>query len=173
MVSSISTTSADGLDGCPPVQDWVGELGIPAVGLVTRILRLNMLVTRVVDEIAAEAGIALADHFVLGVLRWSPDRRSSPTHLCQVLGRSSGGMTLTLDRLERAGWLSRVQDPDDRRRVVVVLSKAGLEITTAVNDKLHAWESSLVPDPGVRSATERTVDRLLELFADAPAQPTT
>ena len=46
----------------------------------------------------------MADYLVLGVVRRSPGHRSAPTAICEVLGRTTGGMSLTLDRLEAAGW---------------------------------------------------------------------
>ena len=39
-------------------------------------------------------------------------------------GLSTGAVTTVLDRLERAGFARRVQDPDDRRRVLVELTPA-------------------------------------------------
>ena len=63
--------------------------------------------------------------------------------MCAVLGRTTGGMTLTLDRLEAAGWLRRSADRDDRRRIVVTLTAEGHRLAAAVNEELHAWEQSL------------------------------
>ncbi|MFI5040470.1 MAG: MarR family winged helix-turn-helix transcriptional regulator, partial [Acidimicrobiales bacterium] len=100
-------------------------------------MRLNLLVTRFLDAITTAEGIATADYLVLGVVRRSPGHRTSPTRICEVLGRSSGGMTLTLDRLEAEGWLTRAPDPSDRRRVVVELTGSGLAISTRLNDDLH------------------------------------
>jgi len=151
----------------PPTHDWATGLDLPDVGLVARIVRLNMLVTRLLDEITNSAGIAPSDYLVLAVLRRSPDHRSSPTRICELLGRSSGGMTLTLDRLEAAGWLTRVADPDDRRRVIITLSQAGVDVSTRVNDALHAWEHTLGLSPRGRSGTIRMADHLLSLFESA------
>lgn len=39
--------------------------------------------------------------------------------LAQLTGLTTGAMTAAIDRLERAGFVSREADPDDRRRVVV------------------------------------------------------
>jgi DNA-binding MarR family transcriptional regulator len=82
-----------------------------------------------------------------------------------VLDRTSGGMTLALDRLEKAGWLQRSADPADRRRVVVELTPEGLAVATRVNADLHAWEESLDLTPAQQRDTARVVDRLLTLFA--------
>jgi DNA-binding MarR family transcriptional regulator len=146
----------------PPT--WATALELADVGLITRLLRLNLLVTSLVDEIAGAEGIPTADYYVLGVLRLSPGHRSSPTRLCDLLGRSSGGMTLTMDRLEALGWLTREADPEDRRRVIVTLSPAGLELATRVNTALHAWEDALALDPLQWDETVAVADSLLALF---------
>jgi DNA-binding MarR family transcriptional regulator len=143
---------------------WAEGLDLPDIGLVARIVRLNLLVTRLTEAIAGAEGIAAADYLVLGVLRRSPGQRTSPTRICELLGRSTGGMTLTLDRLEAAGWLTRAPDPSDRRRVVVELTDAGLRLSTRVNDALHSWERSLGLGRRQRAAILDSVDELLELF---------
>jgi DNA-binding MarR family transcriptional regulator len=112
-------------------------------GLLGAIVRLNLAVTQVLDGIAGAHGIALADYLVLGVIRGSEGGRSAPTAICEVLGRTTGGMSLTLDRLTTAGWVRRSPDPADRRRVVVELTPVGLDLATKINAELHDWEHSL------------------------------
>ena len=73
-------------------------------------------------------------------------------------------MTLTLDRLEAAGWVTRSPDPADRRRVVVTLTEPGLALSERVNTALHAWEDRLGLDGEHRADAIGTVDHLLELF---------
>ena len=151
----------------PLAREWVSQLDLPDVGLVARIVRLNLMVTRVFDELASAEGITPADHVVLGVLRRSPGYRSAPSRMCELLGRSSGGMSLTIDRLEASGWLTRAPDPEDRRRIVVTLTADGLDVTTRVNDALHEWERTLELTSPQRAETMSLVDSLLELFEDA------
>jgi DNA-binding MarR family transcriptional regulator len=151
-------------------EGWAEGLDLPDIGLVARIVRLNLLVTRLIDAIAAAEGVAAADYLVLAVLRRSPGHRTSPTRISEVLGRSTGGMTLTLDRLEALGWVTRAPDPSDRRRVVVELTDAGLELSTRVNDALHGWERGLGLGRTRRAAIVHSVDELLELFDTAAAE---
>ena len=106
-------------------------------------MRLNLAVTQVLEDITGDAGITLSDYLVLGVVRAAPDGRSAPKTICDVLGRTTGGMSLTLDRLEAAGLLRRSKHAGDGRRVVVELTRKGRELATAVNRRLHEWESSL------------------------------
>ena len=112
-------------------------------GLLGGIVRLNLAVTQVLEEITGDAGIALADYLVLGVVRAAPDGRSAPKTICDVLGRTTGGMSLTLDRLESAGLVRRSKHAGDGRRVVVELTRKGRDLATRVNSRLHEWESSL------------------------------
>jgi DNA-binding MarR family transcriptional regulator len=115
----------------------------PELGLLSPLTRLTLLVDAEVERIAAAHGIAYADYLVLGVVRRSPGGHGRPTQMCAVLGRTTGGMTLTLDRLEAAGWVLRSADRADRRRIVVSLTAEGRRLAEAVNAELHAWEQSL------------------------------
>jgi DNA-binding MarR family transcriptional regulator len=118
-------------------------LDLPDGGLLGAIVRLQLAVGRVLDDHAARADLSFGDYLVLGVVRLSPDRRSAPTTIAGALGRTTGGMTLTLDRLEGAGLVRRTRDPHDGRRVVVELTPKGLRLATSVNRALHAWEADL------------------------------
>src|ERR1700694_5270923 len=43
----------------------------------------------------------------------------TPTELAQALRFTTGGVTTVIDRLERAGYVRRLPDSSDRRRVIV------------------------------------------------------
>ncbi len=131
----------------------------PDDGLLGGIVRLNLAVTRVLEEITGRHGLPMADYLVLGVIRRAPGGRSAPTAIAEVLGRTTGGMTLTLDRLVAAGWVVRSPDPADGRRVVVELTDVGRHLALEVNADLHRWERGL-PLPGERDAVVRWVDEL-------------
>jgi DNA-binding MarR family transcriptional regulator len=136
-------------------------LELPDDGLLGVVVRLELAVNQALETVTADLGLSLSDYLVLGVVRRSPGGRSAPTAICDVLGRTTGGMTLTLDRLETAGWLGRSPDPTDRRRVVVELTPAGLAVATKVNDALHEWERSLHL-PGRPRAIVDAVEALTE-----------
>ena len=139
---------------------------VAADGLLGRIVRLNLMVTAALDDITAASGIALPDYLVLGVVRRSPGGRSAPTAIAEVLGRTTGGMSLTLDRLEAKGWVRRSFDPADRRRVIVELTPAGLRLATRVNRDLHQWEDRLDIDADLAA-----VDRVLDAVTKAVSAP--
>jgi DNA-binding MarR family transcriptional regulator len=144
---------ADTVRTTAPIDEPI-DLDLPEGGLLGAIVRLNVAVTEVLDELAGQAGLTFADYLVLGVVRRSPGQASAPTAIARVLGRTTGGMSLTLDRLEAAGWLRRTRDPADGRRVVVELTPAGLRLATSVNAALHRWEAALALGPDAGGASE-------------------
>jgi DNA-binding MarR family transcriptional regulator len=70
------------------------------------------------DGVASDAlGINRTDLRALDLIRSSGV--SSPTTLASTMNLTTGGLTTVIDRLEAAGYIQRVADPRDRRRVVL------------------------------------------------------
>lgn len=117
--------------------------GSYGAGLLGTLVRLNLVVSDVLARITGEHGTNLGDYLVLGVIRAAPDSRTSPGVIAETLGRTTGGMTLTLDRLVVAGWVRKSKDPRDGRRTVVELTEQGMRTALAVNRSLHEWEQAI------------------------------
>lgn len=73
------------------------------------------------DAVAAYMGINRTDLRCLDLI----DLRGRQTagEISQVTGLTTGAITAMLDRLERAGYIQRVRDTGDRRRVLVELTE--------------------------------------------------
>jgi DNA-binding MarR family transcriptional regulator len=67
--------------------------------------------------IANRSGVHQTDFEALDVLDWTGP--ISAGELAKRVGVTSGAITGVVDRLERDGWVRRVRDPADRRRVIV------------------------------------------------------
>jgi DNA-binding MarR family transcriptional regulator len=52
--------------------------------------------------------------------------------LARAANLTTGAVTTVIDRLERAGWVRRGTDPDDRRKVIVELTEQTLAMVTEV-----------------------------------------
>jgi DNA-binding MarR family transcriptional regulator len=52
---------------------------------------------------------------------------SNPSELARHTGLTSGATTAMLDRLEKAGFIERQPNPDDRRGTLIVPSQSGAE----------------------------------------------
>lgn len=143
------------------------DLDLPDGGLLGAIVRLNLAVTRVLEDHAGRSGLTFADYLVLGVVRRSPAQRSAPTAIATTLGRTTGGMTLTLDRLEAVGLVRRTRHPADGRRVVIELTPKGRRVATSVNAALHEWEATLsLPVPA--AAAVALLDDLTAAIGPSP-----
>lgn len=81
------------------------------------------------NPLFAEAGLQPGEFDVLATLRrGGPPYMLSPTRLYEATMISSGGMTNRLDRLERAGFVERRPDPDDRRGKLIALTDQGKHV---------------------------------------------
>lgn len=77
---------------------------------------------------AEAAGLQASEWYALSVL--TLEGRLTSGELATRTGLTTGATTRLIDRLERAGYVRRVADPDDRRRVIVEPAKdsfAGVE----------------------------------------------
>jgi DNA-binding MarR family transcriptional regulator len=102
------------------------DLDLEVEGIVDRIAGLSRRIHRSMDETLAEFGLDSAEHKALSTLAQAgPPYRSAPGKLAKRMDLSSGAMTNRLDRLEQAGLIRRLPDPDDRRGVVVELTEEG------------------------------------------------
>lgn len=102
--------------------------------LVFAALDLATDIDAVGQAAAAHIGINQTDLICLNALfREGP---MSAGQLASVIGRTTGATTTAIDRLERAGYVHRRGDPDDRRRVLVVASEDGARRAFALFDGL-------------------------------------
>lgn len=108
---------------------WVREIpGLDRLteGIVERVGMLSRYFDHSMETTLAEFGLDRRTHRVLARLRYQgPPYRLSAGQLAEGMGLSSGAMTNRLDRLEAAGLVRRLADPDDRRGVLVEPTKAG------------------------------------------------
>jgi len=129
------------------VDRWLETVELPGVdpeveGIVDRINGLRRRFHAMADETLEELGLGLGEWKVLTHLRLSgPPHRKSAGALSKRAELSSGAMTNRLDRMENAGLVKRVPDPDDRRGVLVELTKEGHRLWEAGLDAQAANES--------------------------------
>ena len=98
------------------------------MGLFTRLTRVGLLLDAFQHRCLDAFGLRFIDYSVLRVLQLAgPPYDMTPGELSEIVLRSSGGMTQIVDRLEDAGLVERAADHSDRRKVVVVLTRKGLQ----------------------------------------------
>lgn len=114
------------------VDRWLEETQLPGAvdleveGIVDRINGLRRRFSRMLDETLSDFGLTDGEWKALGHLQLAgPPHRKPVGQLAKRADLSSGAMTNRLDRLEKAGFVKRLPDPDDRRGVLIELTKAG------------------------------------------------
>jgi DNA-binding MarR family transcriptional regulator len=150
----------------------VDLLGIDAdVGMVelgSMVTRLSRLYAMGLDAAMAEHGITTSEAAVLTVLVGvGPPHQESPTRLYGAVAQSPAGITKTLARLEAAGLVRRVPDPNDRRGLLVELTSDGLHRAAQVVQDATRFQASLLADLDQRSRdalarSVRSIVRALE-----------
>ncbi len=129
-----------------------------------RVGRIDRYLRQAKQRAVAEVGLTDFEYDSLHslMIRDTPGS-ASPTELAAELGVSGAGMTGRLDGLERAGWIRRIPSVDDRRRVIVEVTKAGIAIWRRAMDIRGDAENDLAD-----ALTERelaTLNRLLKKVA--------
>jgi DNA-binding MarR family transcriptional regulator len=130
---------------------------------------LRRWVTARVQWAGADAGLSLRQYAALNGIRQGA---SSPGELARLWQVTPAVITGIVDRLERRELVRREPDPDDRRRLRLALTDAGLAasmlVERALNEELAAQLSQASP----RELAElgRALDLLQRTFAALEAQ---
>jgi DNA-binding MarR family transcriptional regulator len=96
------------------------------------------------EEALNEHGLTRPSFLVLQALLGAPGASLSQRDLMGHVRRTSGTMSVRLGRLERAGYVTREPDPDDRRGVIVTLTDRGRERVEAARPAYAAAAERLV-----------------------------
>jgi DNA-binding MarR family transcriptional regulator len=105
------------------------DIDLDVEAAVHRIQRIVKSVRRDMEETLKEYDLTHGEWGILGNLRLGgPPYRSSPGQLSKDEWLSSGAMTNRLDKLEEAGLVRRLPDPEDRRALHVELTEKGHKV---------------------------------------------
>jgi DNA-binding MarR family transcriptional regulator len=126
--------------------EWPAELqgvDLEVEAAVQRMQRIVKAIGRRMDETLKEFDLSHGEWGMLGHLTMSgPPYRSSPGQLSAKEGLSSGAMTNRLDRLEEAGLVRRLPDPNDRRSLHVELTDKGHKLWVDALDAQASKEAA-------------------------------
>ena len=136
------------------------DLDVSPMGLIGRLHRLGARLNDELRPVFAEAGLGDGDFDVLAALRRSgPEHALTPGELGTTTMVTSGAITKRIDRLERAGLVTRTVSDTDARSRQVALTPDGLRLVDDLLERHVANEHRLVAG---LSAEER--ERLGELL---------
>ena len=144
------------------------DLDTAPVALLGRARRMVMQSRPPIEAIFARHGLDAGEFDVIAtLLRSGPPYALRPTELYQSLMISSGGLTDRLNRLRKAGLITRSPSPEDGRSLLVELTPQGRATAEAAFREDMALEASLLSglDPADRVALERLLRKLGEAIA--------
>src|SRR3954464_12187717 len=93
--------------------------------LIDDVIRAAAHLEPELEEALNEHGLTRPSYLVLLALLEASDHRLSQRELMANVRRTSGTLSVRLARLERAGYVERERDPDDRRGAIVTLTDRG------------------------------------------------
>ena len=149
------------------------DVDVSSVGIISRIWRIGRHLEQARKERLAEHGTDRVTLDVLAMLRRSgPPFLMTAGELTQHSLISSGGVSQRLEKLERAGLVTRQIHGEDRRRIDVQLTSAGVELIDSLLADLMAHEAALldVLVPGEQEDLRRNLKRLLARFEPLPEE---
>src|SRR5512132_1135776 len=135
-------------------------LDLSGMAVISRFQRVAHRFEEAQDEFFAALGLKPGWLDVLAALRRAGDPyRLTPTRLSVEALISTAGMTNRLDRLEQAGLVRRLPDPEDRRGVLVELTGEGRELVDSAVDAHRGLSRRLLG--GLEAREREELDALL------------
>jgi DNA-binding MarR family transcriptional regulator len=170
----MSRQNAVPLDGIDQRRaQWARELpdlDTAGMAILGRMRWITLQLRPPIEAIFARHGLDSGEFDVISTLRRAgPPYRLRPTELFRSLMISSGGLTARLERLAKAGLVTREPAPDDARSLLVVLTPRGRALAESAFREDMAFESRVLAalDKGELQALEKLLRKLGTSF---PAQ---
>lgn len=111
--------------------------------LLTNAIRQEQVSANAMDEaVVALLGINRTDGMCLDIIE--RHGRITAGQLAAECGLTTGAITTLVDRLVRAGYVERVSDPNDRRKVMLVPTERSREIVQMIFGRMSIFGQALM-----------------------------
>jgi|TARA_B110000116_G_scaffold247351_1_gene239666 DNA-binding MarR family transcriptional regulator len=99
-----------------------------------------------------KGNVSYAQFFLLGYL--AKEDFLTMTHISKKMGHSTAAATGLVDRLEKLGYVQRLHASDDRRKVMVQITRKGIDLVDKMREDIieNLVEVMAEMDSGVTSA---------------------
>jgi DNA-binding MarR family transcriptional regulator len=120
------------------------------------------------SQIAEQMGVSATDYKCLDIVM-RVEGRLTAGQIAKMSGLSTGAVTGVIDRLEKHGFVRRVRDPHDRRKVLVEVTKVDesrydhmfAHLATGLTEVLQRFS------PEERKVVERFQRAIIEKFRES------
>ncbi len=109
-----------------------------------------------------KGNVSYAQFFLLGYL--AKEDYLTMTHISKKMGHSTAAATGLVDRLEKLGYVQRLHASDDRRKVMVQITRKGIDLVDKMREDIieNLVEVMAEMDSGVTSAVMEASDQFSE-----------
>jgi DNA-binding MarR family transcriptional regulator len=106
--------------------------------VVVGIMRTAAVLERRLSQVVEPLGITRQQYNVLRILRGAGSDGLPTLAIRDRMIEEAPGITRLIDRLERAGWVSRERCSPDRRQVLCRITPTGLELLAELDPRVDA-----------------------------------
>ena len=112
-----------------------------------------------------EGNVSYAQFFLLGYL--ANEDYLTMTDISKKMGHSTAAATGLVDRLEKLGYVQRLHAADDRRKVMVQITRKGIEMVTRLRNSIaeSITEVMEAQEKGEEEAIQPIYSQLREFLA--------
>lgn len=97
--------------------------------------------------------VSYAQFFLLGYL--AKEEYLTMTDIARKMGHSTAAATGLVDRLEKLGYVQRLHAADDRRKVMVQISRKGIELVKRLRDVIARSVTSAMVGGGAEDVEKK------------------
>ncbi len=113
----------------------IGTLGDMKVNLLIK--QNAWLFSEILNKELSMYGLHCGSYIVLMTLYSTPENLAHPSDICTYTGQTRANMTHICDQLVKQGWLTRMDNPKDRRQVDLSLTEKGICLLEKVVPAIH------------------------------------
>lgn len=122
--------------GIDRIKDVVPGMPVLPVLLTRMLMTSGLLVTGELERALRPFGLSESDFRTLIMIFASPDGRAFPSELCQFASQKPTNMTRIVDGLVRQGLVTRTPSAEDRRRIILHITRSGRELAARILPQL-------------------------------------
>ncbi len=136
----------------------------PALSFLRHLWRLNHALEATSSRMARTLGVTAQQRLFLRCVGQQPG--ISPSDLAERLHLDPGTISSALGRLEAKGLLARARDPNDQRKVTLLLTPAGRRLNRPTRGTVESAVNELLRSsaPADLAAARRILDALSRLL---------
>jgi len=112
-----------------------GGLGDIAIYILMR--SCNVMMAERLGSLLAPHDLSALGYITMMALYSRPENLANPSELSEATGETRGNMTRICDELVDKGWMRRVPNVEDRRRVDLSLTDSGMALLNEVAPQLR------------------------------------